>query len=108
MLLKLGADLVGISTVPEVIIARHCDERVLALSPVTNRAIVDSGPRGDDPKLVEGGLKELSGQLQEGKANHGEVLEASRDSADGTRVSSSRQGLAWTEVFADICAGSCC
>lgn len=34
----LGADLVGMSTVAEVIIARHCNLKVLAISTVTNMA----------------------------------------------------------------------
>ncbi len=35
---QLGADVVGMSTVPEVIVARHCNLKVLALSVITNMA----------------------------------------------------------------------
>ena len=38
MMRTLGADLVGMSTVPEVITARHCDLQVLAIATVTNLA----------------------------------------------------------------------
>ena len=38
MLKAVGADLVGMSTVPEVIAAAHCGVRILALSGVTNMA----------------------------------------------------------------------
>ncbi|XP_012891144.1 PREDICTED: purine nucleoside phosphorylase [Dipodomys ordii] len=61
LLQSLGADAVGMSTVPEVIVARHCGLRVFGFSLITNKVIMD--------------YENLE------KANHEEVLEAGKQAA---------------------------
>uniref|UniRef100_A0A3B5QV62 Purine nucleoside phosphorylase n=1 Tax=Xiphophorus maculatus TaxID=8083 RepID=A0A3B5QV62_XIPMA len=62
MLHLLGVDAVGMSTVHEVIVARHCGMRVFALSLITNLAVTDYD--------------------SEEKANHEEVLQAGKQRAE--------------------------
>lgn len=81
MLRMLGADVVGMSTVPEVITARHSGIKVMAMSLVTNSAVLESGPPGNHPELANLNEKELEEYLGRGMANHAEVLEAGKEAA---------------------------
>lgn len=53
----IGADLVGMSTVPEVIVARHMGIRVLAISCVTNMAAGLSGQTINHEEVLEIGRR---------------------------------------------------
>ena len=64
---EVGADLVGMSTIPEVIVARHCGLRVFGMSVVTNEANSRNVPRnfndGDDVVKQAGIAADIMSEL---------------------------------------------
>ena len=87
LLKMMGADLVGMSTIPEVMVARHAEMRVLALSLVTNKAVLEAGPRGDEASIQTAGRDELRKAIEAGKATHDEVLETAQAAQKDVQVS---------------------
>ena len=75
------------STVPEIIVARHCKIRILALSLVTNKAVLEPGPNGDDRAVQDCDREALNKTLAQGKASHQEVLDAGIEAAEDVQVS---------------------
>lgn len=53
MLLRLGADLVGMSTVLILIAAQHRGAHVLAMSLATHSVVFDLNRREDDATLID-------------------------------------------------------
>jgi len=55
------------STIPEVIVARHCEIEVLCISLVTNMVVLAPTPSGDDESRS-------TLEMKAGMASHEEVL----------------------------------
>lgn len=72
MIKTLGGDAVGMSTVPEVLVASHCGLKVLALSLITNIGL------GIPPPSA---LEDAPANLDEGMAHHEEVLQAANEAS---------------------------
>ena len=54
---SIGADAVGMSTVPEVIVARHAGQRVLGISGISNKANLDGNTKTSHVEVLEAGEK---------------------------------------------------
>ena len=52
MLRRMGADVVGMSTVPEVIVARHMGMKVLGLCIITDQCLPDALEEADVQTII--------------------------------------------------------
>jgi len=78
MLRKIGGDVVGMSTIPEILVAKHCNMKILCLSLITNKLTLF--PPRSAKALALAKLANISMEINDPHeiANHLEVLEVSK------------------------------
>lgn len=84
---SLGGDVVGMSSIPEVLAARHCGMKILGLSLVTNKVLMDD--KSQKKTSFDAPVENLNNKEEQSNvihATHEEVLGAVQDS--GRRVES--------------------
>ncbi|ODV85401.1 hypothetical protein CANARDRAFT_151107 [[Candida] arabinofermentans NRRL YB-2248] len=80
----IGGDSVGMSTVPEVIVARHCDMKVLGLSLITNAGLSEP-PVNASEFFAKGNKLDEAKDQTDGMASHDEVLESANEAAEDVK-----------------------
>lgn len=86
LLRLLGVDAVGMSTVPEVVVARHCGLKVFAFSLITNECIIeyDTDNAANHDEVIECASKRQTDLQELVKQMVGKMAEASEDESSKT------------------------
>ncbi|VEU20244.1 DEKNAAC101116 [Brettanomyces naardenensis] len=82
---SFGGDTVGMSTVPEILVARHCSMRCFGLSLVTNNVLSDPPPSAREAS-ARGWTAEQVGNQSAGRTSHAEVLKEGQAASEDVNV----------------------